>query len=101
MKHLTALRKMAVSGWASANFKNMSREEILTQCGVLNRELHKEDSSTIHLQVGKEKYDACLKAMEMYLIQELKSLRDACKQIHSEYVIERIEQEIDILENGF
>ena len=79
----------------------MSREEILTQCGLLNRDLHKGDINTLHLQVGQEKYEGALKAMELYLIQELKSLLESCQQIHSDYIIDRIKQEIDILENGF
>jgi hypothetical protein len=79
----------------------MSREEILTECGLLNRDLHKEDVDTIHLQVGKEKYEGALKAMDKYLIQELKSLLESCQQIHSDYIIDRIKQEIDVLENGF
>jgi len=78
----------------------LSREEILTKHGVLNRELHKMDVNTLHLQVGKEKYDGCKNAMEEYLIQELKSLLERCKGVHSEYVVQVIEQEIDVLENG-
>lgn len=70
-----------------------SAEDILTECGVLNREIHKEDSSTLHLQIGKEKYDACKKAMEEYRNQshpvksadgDLKySYKDLCDLVES------------------
>lgn len=39
-------------------------------------------------------------AMDNYLVCKLKEIINDCKLIHSEYIIERIEQEIDYVKYG-
>jgi len=56
--------------------ETMTKEQILTKHGILNRELFIKDVSTIHLQIGKEKYNSCLNAMSEWESQELSAERE-------------------------
>lgn len=68
----------------------MTKEQILTKHGVLNRELFIKDVSTIHLQISKEKYDSCLNAMSEWESQQLYAERERAGKLvevlrHCEY----------------
>lgn len=64
----------------------MTKQEILTQM----------------FEKGQPFYNEIdiLDAMDTYLIQELKKLLEECKTVHSEYIVEKIESQIDYLEHG-